>query len=145
MTRTLIEARVGFRFHISGEQPPPDPHAALRAHEAAFGSMEQALRALPDWRRHLPGGPGPEDDSEDHYAQLCDIDLVQRDVDGIPCFCLWVRRDTEFDLEHLKSIRDAVVSVYQRSAQAAGMTAAYKGAESMKIWRVIESQALAGL
>lgn len=107
--------------------------------------MEQALRSLPDWRRHLHGGPGPEDDAEDHYAQLCDIDLVLRDVEGVPCFCLWVRRDTEFDLEHLKSIRDAVVSVYQRSAQAAGMTAAYKGAESMKIWRVIESQALAGL
>jgi hypothetical protein len=141
MDRTLTEARVGFRFDIDAG----DRQAALRVHEAAYGAMEQALRTLPGWRRHVANGPGPQDDTDDHYAQLCDIDLVMRDVGGRPCFCLWVRRDAAFELERVTAIRDAVIAVYERAARAAGVTVTYRGAVSEKVWRVTESQDLAGV
>lgn len=144
MNRTLTEARVGYGFDIDA-QPPGDRAAALRVHEAAYGAMEQALRALPNWRRHVANGPGPQDDTDDHYAQLCDIDRVMRDVGGRSCLCLWVRRDSAFELERMITIRDAVIAQYERAARAAGATAAYRGAVSEEVWQVTETQDLAGV
>jgi hypothetical protein len=138
MTKTLIESRAGFRFHVAGAGEF-DRAAALHVHESAFGAMEKTLRALPGWHRHLENGPGPEDDSDDHYAQLCDIDLALRDVAGKPCFSLWVRRDDAFDPPRLRQIRDAVRPVYERIAQQAGVTAVYRGAEVQKVWRLVET------
>ena len=143
MNRTLIEARIGFRFHIGGDEP--DLHAGLRVHEAAYGAMERALRALPDWRTHLPNGPGPDDDAEAHYAQICDIDTLPCEVDGTACFCLWIRREADFDRARAESIRDAVAAVYRRHADAAGLPVAYRGALSSKTWRLVETEVLQGL
>lgn len=143
MSRTLIEARIGFRFHIGGDAH--DLPAALRLHEAAYGSMEQALRSLPEWRTHLPNGPGPDDDAEAHYAQLCDIDTLPCDADGKACFCLWIRRETEFDPAKAALIRDAVAAVYRRHAAAAGLPVEYRGALSSRTWRLVETEVLQAL
>ena len=138
MNRTFKDQYVSFKFCLvaaSGEMHNDDDSPIYMIGDAANDAATSRLPTIPGWTERLYDGCHSE------LFEVVQVEIGSDDGPQTASFCVCTTQETPSP-ETLRTIGEVFGSEFARAATPHGLTVRYLGADTIRTWKLSESESL---